>query len=401
MAHFYYRTVALLLVFTALCAPSLEAQDSIFVTVEHALIDTADTFVDVTVIAQGEPEILGLQLSLNWAEDELEFQGVTFGTVLSDFRSTFSLVDPGEFRTISIFDLSSGVTSTNFQSDSLLLTLRFAILPGFSGNTPLFSDLAIDTEFIGDNSNSLPFTVRKGFVSYGEPNMRTSFSPPYPAPSVAQQFCVDLIAEQAYSIAGFELELNWDAMTFPLADLLLGDNPFALTQDEVQFSADRLVLDRAPEGGSDFPAILDNTVVASFCFTTDNPDSTSPLSFGGGRDGNTVYGYSPTGEVITLTNFELEEGSISQPEASGIFGPTVELPTLKIYPNPARDIITLEGLSTGLWELTLWDGPGQQLRQETRRGNTLDLSSLPPGTYTLGVAQGSTRWLNRLVVAPR
>lgn len=398
MNRFYFRTVTLLLVIAACCAPSLKAQDSIYVTVEHATLLTTDTFVDVQVFAEGYPEVYGLQLSLVWAAEEIAFEEVTFGSVVDNFNNAFNLVDPGQFRAVSTFREGS----TSFRSDSLLLTLRFRVLPGFSGNTPISTDVALETEFVGGSGLSLAFTVQQGFVSYGEPGMRTSFSAPYADAVVAEQFCVDLIAEQAYAIAGFELELNWDAVTFPLADVVLGDNPLGLTPEEVQFSADRLTLDRDPEARSSFPAILDSVVVASLCFTTDDPDAVSGLSFGGGRDGNTVFGYSPTGEIITLTDFLLKEGTINQPEASGIFGPTLALPALKLYPNPVRDVVRLEGLNDArAYRLTLWDELGRNIRQENQQGTTLDLSSLSPGAYTLSVVQGNKRWLNRLVVAPK
>lgn len=395
MNRFNLCTVALLLVLAAFCAPSLKAQDSIFVTVEHATILTTDTFVDIQVFAEGAPEVLGLQLSLSWAPDELAFENATFGSVLNNFNNGFNLVEPGQFRALSNF-LEGG---TNFQSDSLILTLRFRTLPGFSGNTPIFTDLSLPTEFVGGSAQSLPFTIRQGFVSYGEPGMRTSFSAPYADAAVAQQFCVDLIAEQTYAIAGFDLELNWDATTFPLADVVLGNNPLGLTGEEVQFTADRLVLDRDPNLGSNFPAILDSAVIASFCFTTDDADAVSSLSFGSGRDGNTVFGYSPTGEIITITDVNLKEGTINQPDASSIFGPAPTLPALKLYPNPVQDIVQLEGLDAARsWNLTLWDELGRQIRQGTQRGNRLDFSDLPAGSYTLGITQGNERWLNRLIV---
>ncbi len=396
MNHHYFRAVALLLVFTLFCVPSLSAQDSIHVTVEHATILETDTFVDVQVFAEGDPEVFGFQLSLVWAEDELAFQELTFGPPLSNFRNASNLVEPGQLRVVStLFELGS----TSFQSDSLILTLRFRILPGFSGNTPVFTDMAIETEFVGGSSFSLPFSIQQGFVSYGEPGMRTNFSAPYADAAVAQQFCVDLVAEQAYAIAGFDLALNWDATTFPLADVVLGDNPWGLLPEEIQFSSDRLVIERAPNTGLVFPAILDSTLVASLCFTTDDPDAVSSLSFGGGRDGNTVYGYSPTGEIITLSDFELKEGIINQPEALSIFGAVPALPALKLYPNPVQDIVLLAGLHPARqWELTLWDELGRQIRQEKQIGNRLDLTDLPAGSYTLAITQGNNRWLNRLIV---
>ncbi len=401
MKQFILSTLALLAVFTATCAGTLNAQsqDSILVTVEHTVLPENDTFVDVRVFGIGEPGFVAFQIGLVWAEDELELQDASFGTAISSLDNQYNLVTPGQFRAVSTTFTN---TVVSLAQDTVLLTLRFKTLPGFSGNTPIFSDVAIPTEF-SSLTGVVPHSVRQGFISYGEPGMRTSFSEPYADADNAEQFCVDLLAEEAYAIAGFDLNLNWDAATFPLAEVKLGDNPLRLTAAEIPFTSTDLTFDRNPEDGVKFPAILEGATVASLCFTTTDAEAESALRLGGGREENTVSGYSSTGELVVLTNAELTEGTVKKPKTTGIFSPVAGLPSLKIYPNPVSNTVTFKGVDlTTDWQLLVVDDLGRKTHQiKSQRGNTVDLSSLAPGAYTIRVTQGERRWLNRVVVAPR
>jgi len=390
----------MLLLLMAFCPSNLSAQDSLHVVVDHAMLPKTDTIVEVRVLGSGAPTFVGFQTSMVWAESELELEAITFGPVLADFNNGSNLVTAGELRVVS-FLASNNLPEGTFAQDSLLFTLRFKTLPGFSGNTPIFSSQTIGTEFTASTNNLIPFSLREGYVSYGGPNMLTRFEEPYADQSTTDQFCVDLVADEATAIAGFDLDLQWDNSIFTLNDVRLGDNPLALSMEEVSFAADQLSFSRQEDAQLRFPAVLSPTTVASLCFTTSDPDATSNLTFGG-RSGNLIYGYAPTGEVVVATDSQLDQGTISQPKGTSIFGPAAALPALKVYPNPATDLIRLEGLDVAQeWELTVWDELGRLVRQENTYGATLDLSTLVPGTYTLGAVQGEKRWLNRIVVTTR
>lgn len=400
MNFFSLRIAAMLLVLAAFCGGTLRAQsqDSIFFTVEHTTILTSDTVAEVRVFATGTPLVVGFQLSLVWEATELTFENAVFSPLLANFDNAFNHIEPNQFRAVSF---SSSLDSISLQEDSLLLTLRFHVGPEFSGNTPIFTETGIPTEVTGSNPSAvIPFAVRQGFVSYGNPSIFTNFTDPFQNPDDPSQFCVELLANEAYAISGFELELEWDDETFPLADVITGDNPLLLTESEIAFNTNRLSFTRAPESGSRFPAILESTGLALLCFTTDDPDAVSDLSFGEGRSATAVFGFSPTGEIVSVQNATLEPGTISQPVTSGLFSLPARLPALDVFPNPANNVLNLSGIvTTTAFEYSLWDKLGRRVRHGQQRTAVVDVSSLLPGVYSLGVTQGDKHWLNRIVIS--
>lgn len=76
-------------------------------------------------------------------------------------------------------------------------------------------------------------------------------------------------------------------------------------------------------------------------------------------------------QVITLT-----------PVTQGIA--SAEAPTMQLAPNPARDVVTLQGIGSAPQTVTLYSTAGVKLMEQTvSDGSRLDISHLPEGLYVL------------------
>lgn len=399
MTPFYLRPAVLLLALLTCATQQLQAQstDSLSITVEHTPILKTDTVAEVRVFLTGGVPFTGYQVGLNWEDSEITFEDVVFSDGIASLENEFSTPEPGQFRALG-FNFSNN--SVVLPEDSLLMTLRFRVGSGFSGSTPVYTDAAIPTEIVFQDNSVAELTIRQGFISFGAPVIYTDFSTPYLRPDAPDQFCVDLNATEAYAIAGFELDLAWDSETFPLVDVLTtGDNAFRLSAEEISFSADQFVLTRSVESGIRFPAVLSPATIVSLCFTTDDEDAVSDLSFGGDRAATTVFGVSPTGQIITVEESELAPGSLSEPEPNGLFSAPAALPALDVFPNPARDVLQLRGLATTTsFRVSLWNEVGQLVLRKDTNDPVLFVNDLPAGSYTLGVVQNDKRWLNRIII---
>lgn len=80
---------------------------------------------------------------------------------------------------------------------------------------------------------------------------------------------------------------------------------------------------------------------------------------------------------------------------------TPETDNITLYPNPARDIITISGLA-GTEELTLYTPLFHKTSISTRATEKkiqLQVSTLPPGMYLLSISSSSYQWWKRIVVS--
>jgi hypothetical protein len=66
-----------------------------------------------------------------------------------------------------------------------------------------------------------------------------------------------------------------------------------------------------------------------------------------------------------------------------------EIPSLKIYPNPAKDMVTVELSENTVGTLALFDLNGKIVKRQSVNGNiaTIDIGSLSAGTYVLRLVQ--------------
>ncbi len=77
---------------------------------------------------------------------------------------------------------------------------------------------------------------------------------------------------------------------------------------------------------------------------------------------------------------------------------TFQASEIRIYPNPARDIVIVETGFENLVDITIYDLLGKQVMSEVLTGNRLDVSSLNSGIYLLKVSQNNASVVKRLII---
>ncbi len=63
-----------------------------------------------------------------------------------------------------------------------------------------------------------------------------------------------------------------------------------------------------------------------------------------------------------------------------------DLPTIKIYPIPAKDWLNIEGNYTENARVQIIDMMGKQVLSQLLRNNRVTVSSLPEGAYILNIS---------------
>jgi hypothetical protein len=81
----------------------------------------------------------------------------------------------------------------------------------------------------------------------------------------------------------------------------------------------------------------------------------------------------------------------------------VDEPDFAVFPNPAQDLVQVEGPGGGDWQLTLLDASGRTLRQLTVSNARYELSlrGIPSGIYLLRIQQQGRQWYRKLVKLAR
>lgn len=108
------------------------------------------------------------------------------------------------------------------------------------------------------------------------------------------------------------------------------------------------------------------------------------------------------GDIVS-EEIRIEEPGLAPPAAPG----DLELPDLRIYPNPTGGLVRVafRTPSEEGFTLRLLDPQGKELEVRELRGidrfdEELDLRNYPPGNYTLFVEQGG-RYLSRTIIRNR
>ena len=108
-----------------------------------------------------------------------------------------------------------------------------------------------------------------------------------------------------------------------------------------------------------------------------------------------VYSGNNAGSMVYVDDLDLSGGDVGVEE----LGRT----TLKIFPNPASDQVTIVSASDlGNAMYTLTDATGRVVDQRnlpinTQFPNTLDIGDLPSGSYVIEIAKGDDRFRERLI----
>ncbi|MEN8202090.1 MAG: T9SS type A sorting domain-containing protein [Bacteroidota bacterium] len=69
---------------------------------------------------------------------------------------------------------------------------------------------------------------------------------------------------------------------------------------------------------------------------------------------------------------------------------------IQLYPNPARDLVQLNGVELATLSLLTPDGK-PMMKVEEYKGGSIDISTLPPGMYIIGIDQGSSKHCLKLI----
>jgi len=74
-------------------------------------------------------------------------------------------------------------------------------------------------------------------------------------------------------------------------------------------------------------------------------------------------------------------------------------PLFLVYPNPSANEITVRTTASGNWNLVVTDAQGKRVLEQQFIGRDQTISGLAPGLYTVSLANGSERSVQRVVVA--
>ena len=110
---------------------------------------------------------------------------------------------------------------------------------------------------------------------------------------------------------------------------------------------------------------------------------------------------STTGDVIYATNYKVKEQDLSSTE------PVETFASVRIYPNPASDLVRLEtsGMDSGEIQIELMSINGQRVLSQVHSlesGSgyvTLKVDRLPSGTYFATVQSGAKKASTRLIIS--
>ncbi|RZK42736.1 MAG: T9SS type A sorting domain-containing protein [Hymenobacter sp.] len=109
----------------------------------------------------------------------------------------------------------------------------------------------------------------------------------------------------------------------------------------------------------------------------------------------------PGSVYYRLKQRDLDGRTTYSPVRTVAFAPALAAPSVTLYPNPAHEQTTLDltTLPTGSYQVTILDLSGRQVQVHTLAGgqtHVLEVSSLPSGTYLLLIANGTTKFTQRL-----
>jgi hypothetical protein len=139
---------------------------------------------------------------------------------------------------------------------------------------------------------------------------------------------------------------------------------------------------------------INNASTVNAGYNQINSTSLGTYNFGQGHNLLALTNSSNNGEGLAAAWYNGSTISFKICGNSFAFKPTnvnaLKNPLLNIYPNPATDVLHIDGMDKGSYTVT--DMMGRQLLQGAihTTKNTVDISTLAPGVYLLRVADGGT-----------
>ena len=73
---------------------------------------------------------------------------------------------------------------------------------------------------------------------------------------------------------------------------------------------------------------------------------------------------------------------------------SLEIPALKYWPNPARDVVNIEALPGSLaeWQASIYSADGQRVMSQDLSSTQIELSGLPSGPYFILLRNAEGKW---------
>ncbi|PHI18810.1 hypothetical protein CEQ90_16275 [Lewinellaceae bacterium SD302] len=155
--------------FCLLCSGSLSAQDDVRFYVEN-VESTIDEDIALNVRVENFSDIGGVQFSLEWDADDLEFNGLTNLALGASEQSSFNLSQVSEGRLGYLhFDMS--LSGYNLEDGDILFTLILDVEgPNNSIFDVNFSSTPVGQVVANTDNNSLPADYDDGTVTVGTPS---------------------------------------------------------------------------------------------------------------------------------------------------------------------------------------------------------------------------------------
>jgi hypothetical protein len=115
--------------------------------------------------------------------------------------------------------------------------------------------------------------------------------------------------------------------------------------------------------------------------------------------GATQAQYTQTADGVYQVYWTNEQGCSAWSEPMLVNGVTNSMQLMSVYPNPADTRVQLD-LPTGTYRVTVSDMSGRIVHEASNfsRFNTLDVSALPSGTYSIEAMGGSVGYRTVLLV---
>lgn len=112
---------------------------------------------------------------------------------------------------------------------------------------------------------------------------------------------------------------------------------------------------------------------------------------------NTEYTYIHADPLRGLNYYRLKQANQN---GGFVYSDVIEVlasPEIAVYPNPAKDRITLSGIELENSSIYIHDGTGRLIKQETLTGPEVDISSLSAGIYFLTVQQNKESYEFKII----
>ncbi len=359
--------------------------DGFTVAVSDASVESGEQFcVDVSVF--NFDNILGLQFSLNYDQNELEFDGIQNinldGLNLSTIGTPPDETSPGQ---ISMSWLDPAVTGLDVPDGTVIFEVCFTASGDNSTSSISFSSTPTLIEVVDGNEDPVDFNGQSGTVTIGSGNggggpTYDEFTIVLPDVDIesGEQFCMDVEVYNFMDIVGMQFSLSYDPSLLEFVSV--GNfNLDGLNMAQFGVPGNGSIVDGQVtlvwvEPALEPVDLPDGTAIFEICFEAIGPNgTTTPVEVTG----------SPT--PIEVNNSSDEAITVDVDNA------VVNISTITA-PAPAADITDVDcfGEETGAIALTVTGGTGNYTFSWTGPDNFSsdqeDISGLAEGAYFVTIS---------------